>query len=115
MTGTERGRPTANRAASKSQLATGDYPQSSPDSTVLARIREQAARDPRKGLRREQRRARRRQRLFELSVVAADPHEPQSFGLSPAELRRHAAELRLQGWSDDEIRARLADPRRVVA
>ncbi len=82
---------------------------------VLARIREQAARDPRKGLRHEQRRARRRQRLFALSVVAAAPLKPQSFGLSPAELRRHAAELRLQGWSDDEIRARLADPRRVVA
>lgn len=91
-----------------------DYKKSTAEGDVLARIRQRAACDPRKALRHDQRRARRRQRFFD-SLVQPDPIQPNSWGMTADELRDYAAQLRRQGWSDWEIRARLADPRQVAA
>lgn len=114
MRSDERGRPTANRAASKSQLATGDYPDGTTGVDLLAWIRDEVARDPRKALRREQKRQARRERHFQ-SFVEAEPASPSSWGMTAEQLSDYAMHLRRQGWSDWEIRARLADPRQVAA
>lgn len=60
------------------------------------------------------RRERRREREFQLYVVP-ETQAPCSYGLTPAELRAEAARLLRMGWSEAEIRARLVDPKRVVA
>lgn len=116
MTYSQSRRPAgANHEAPESSNGQADdCKKSTAEDVVLARIRQRAACDPRKALRHDQRRARRRQRLFD-SFVQPDPIQPNSWGMTADELRDYAAQLRRQGWSDWEIRARLADPRAVAA
>lgn len=51
----------------------------------------------------------------ECGHVAQPPAAASDFGLTRAELVAEGARLKAAGWSDWEIRARLADPRRVAA
>lgn len=44
----------------------------------------------------------------------ADPVGPSTYGMTPTELDRHARTLRAEGWSDWEIRVRLAQPGRAA-
>ncbi|KQO41874.1 hypothetical protein ASF05_12290 [Aeromicrobium sp. Leaf245] len=105
---------TNHEAPESSNGQADDYLDLRAEDDVLARIRQRAACDPRKARRHEQRRARRRQQFFD-SFVRPDPIQPNSWGMTADELRDYAAQLRRQGWSDWEIRARLADPRAVAA
>lgn len=65
--------------------------------------------------RRERAINRRRHIAFLAECEPEPPGVPSSFGLTAAELRAHGAALLESGWSPDEVRAVLADPRRVAA
>lgn len=60
------------------------------------------------------RRERRRDAWFDLHVEPERPR-PSTYGMTSSELRDYAAQLQRDGWQAWEIRARLADPRKLAA
>lgn len=110
----ERRRPAGNGTATSAQMATEDFNQGTTAGDALARLRRRAAAGARAELRHERRRGRRIQAYFD-AHTEQELSRPSDWGMTADELRDYAQQLRREGWSDWEIRARLADPREVRA